>query len=388
MTSLATTASHHTSVAMQAMQASLTNTLPSYSNSNLSSQTETNQNGVGGSGGGGVAVNSSSSVNNTTQNAVDSPAESTPTKLQSSSLTSSTSSSIVGGGGNQAANMAKHWSQKMHDSVVASINVDKNVFLSRIKGGSDSGLFVYFESLLSPNNDRPTSTSTTEESVVSTISGKMYANEILLEIQGQKISGYTLHDVIGWLKQLSKTYQTINFRTVKSAEPGTVLNTANLPTTLPLALLPLELRTYLDERFQKGSIDYDLQQTIRENVYMRTVPCTTRQPRPGEINGQDYIFLSNEEFLQLEQNGDLLEYGVYNGHYYGTPKPPKEPKTPLQQSLQHQQAQLSEHQKHLQQQDESRPIKKGSFIEGTSLFLSIPIILFFVSMSCLSLSNN
>lgn len=381
MTSLATT-SHHTSVAMQAMQASLTNTLPSYSNSNLSSQTETNQNG-GGSG--GVAVNSSSSVNNATQNAVDSPAESTPTKLQSSSLTSSTSSSIVGGGGNQAANMAKHWSQKMHDSVVASINVDKNVFLSRIKGGSDSGLFVYFESLLSPNNDRPTSTSTTEESVVSTISGKMYANEILLEIQGQKISGYTLHDVIGWLKQLSKTYQTINFRTVKSAEPGTVLNTANLPTTLPLALLPLELRTYLDERFQKGSIDYDLQQTIRENVYMRTVPCTTRQPRPGEINGQDYIFLSNEEFLQLEQNGDLLEYGVYNGHYYGTPKPPKEPKTPLQQSLQHQQAQLSEHQKHLQQQDESRPIKKGSFIEGTSLFLSIPIILFFVSMSCLSL---
>mgnify|MGYP003385476665 CR=1 FL=1 len=56
---------------------------------------------------------------------------------------------------------------------------------------------------------------------------------------------------------------------------------------------------------------------------MRTVPCTTRQPRNGEINGQDYIFLSDEQFLELEQNGDLLEYGVYNGHYYGTPKPPK-----------------------------------------------------------------
>ncbi len=91
-------------------------------------------------------------------------------------------------------------------------------------------------------------------------------------------------------------------------------------------LLPYELRQYLDERFQKGSIDYDLQQVIRENVYMRTVPCTTRLPRQGEIHGQDYIFLTNDEFLEMEQNGDLLEYGVYNGHYYGTPKHPKEPK--------------------------------------------------------------
>ena len=90
--------------------------------------------------------------------------------------------------------------------------------------------------------------------------------------------------------------------------------------------MPYELRQYLDERFQKGSIDYDLQQIIRENVYMRTVPCTTRLPRQGEIHGQDYIFLTNDEFLEMEQSGDLLEYGVYNGHYYGTPKPPKEPK--------------------------------------------------------------
>ena len=95
------------------------------------------------------------------------------------------------------------------------------------------------------------------------------------------------------------------------------------PSSSQTQLLPLDLRSYLDARFQKGSIDYDLQQVIRENVYMRTVPCTTRAPRNGEINGQDYIFLSDEQFLELEQNGDLLEYGVYNGHYYGTPKPPK-----------------------------------------------------------------
>ena len=40
-----------------------------------------------------------------------------------------------------------------------------------------------------------------------------------------------------------------------------------------LALLPKDLRTYLNLRFQKSSIDHDLQQTIRDNLYRRTVPC-------------------------------------------------------------------------------------------------------------------
>jgi hypothetical protein len=37
--------------------------------------------------------------------------------------------------------------------------------------------------------------------------------------------------------------------------------------------LTKDLRQFLDARFQKGSIDHDLQQTIRDNLYMRTVPC-------------------------------------------------------------------------------------------------------------------
>ncbi len=37
--------------------------------------------------------------------------------------------------------------------------------------------------------------------------------------------------------------------------------------------LTKDLRQFLDGRFEKGSIDYDLQQKIRDNLYMRTVPC-------------------------------------------------------------------------------------------------------------------
>uniref|UniRef100_A0AAV2LX09 Membrane-associated guanylate kinase, WW and PDZ domain-containing protein 1 n=1 Tax=Knipowitschia caucasica TaxID=637954 RepID=A0AAV2LX09_KNICA len=52
---------------------------------------------------------------------------------------------------------------------------------------------------------------------------------------------------------------------------------------------------------------------------------TTRPPRDGEVPGVDYNFLSVEDFLELEENGTLLEIGTYEGNYYGTPKPPRQP---------------------------------------------------------------
>uniref|UniRef100_A0AAY4BW23 Membrane-associated guanylate kinase, WW and PDZ domain-containing protein 1 n=1 Tax=Denticeps clupeoides TaxID=299321 RepID=A0AAY4BW23_9TELE len=86
-----------------------------------------------------------------------------------------------------------------------------------------------------------------------------------------------------------------------------------------------DLKQYLSQRFQKSSADYELQQTIRDNLYRHAVPCTTRPPRDSEVPGVDYNFLSVEEFLKLEQSGTLLEIGSYEGNYYGTPKPPSQP---------------------------------------------------------------
>uniref|UniRef100_A0A670Y362 Membrane-associated guanylate kinase, WW and PDZ domain-containing protein 1 n=1 Tax=Pseudonaja textilis TaxID=8673 RepID=A0A670Y362_PSETE len=79
-----------------------------------------------------------------------------------------------------------------------------------------------------------------------------------------------------------------------------------------------------NQRFQKGSPDHELQQTIRDNLYRHAVPCTTRPPREGEVPGVDYNFLSVQEFLELEKSGTLLEVGTYEGNYYGTPKPPSQ----------------------------------------------------------------
>ncbi|KTF82334.1 hypothetical protein cypCar_00016221 [Cyprinus carpio] len=89
-----------------------------------------------------------------------------------------------------------------------------------------------------------------------------------------------------------------------------------------------DLRHYLNLRFQKGSLDHELQQIIRDNLYLRTVPCTTRQPKEGEVPGVDYNFVSVERFMELEKSGALLESGTYEDNFYGTPKPPAEP-TPM-----------------------------------------------------------
>jgi len=50
------------------------------------------------------------------------------------------------------------------------------------------------------------------------------------------------------------------------------------------------------------------------------VTATDRQPRPGEIHGVDYFFLTTKEFLRMEQEGELLEHAVVYGQYKGIPK--------------------------------------------------------------------
>ncbi len=52
----------------------------------------------------------------------------------------------------------------------------------------------------------------------------------------------------------------------------------------------------------------------------KVITATTREPRPGEKDGVDYIFMSREEFERGIENGMFLEYAEVYGNYYGTPK--------------------------------------------------------------------
>ncbi|MBQ9785456.1 MAG: guanylate kinase [Clostridia bacterium] len=64
--------------------------------------------------------------------------------------------------------------------------------------------------------------------------------------------------------------------------------------------------------------------TVREKLMQKgrfafSVSATTRAPRAGEVDGVDYHYITREEFEKRIAAGDMLEYTVYNGNYYGTP---------------------------------------------------------------------
>jgi guanylate kinase len=59
--------------------------------------------------------------------------------------------------------------------------------------------------------------------------------------------------------------------------------------------------------------------TRHPELYL-SISATTRQPRPGEIDGKDYYFVSKQQFESAIEQGELLEWAEYAGNYYGTPK--------------------------------------------------------------------
>ncbi|MEQ8328520.1 MAG: guanylate kinase, partial [Parvibaculum sp.] len=53
-----------------------------------------------------------------------------------------------------------------------------------------------------------------------------------------------------------------------------------------------------------------------------SVSATTRKPRPGEVEGKDYFFLTTEDFGIMRNKGDFLESAKVFDNYYGTPRKP------------------------------------------------------------------
>ncbi len=55
-------------------------------------------------------------------------------------------------------------------------------------------------------------------------------------------------------------------------------------------------------------------------AYHLSISATTRDPRPGELDGREYFFKTREEFDAMIENNELLEYATFNGNSYGTPR--------------------------------------------------------------------
>ncbi|MBE6702380.1 MAG: guanylate kinase [Ruminococcaceae bacterium] len=67
----------------------------------------------------------------------------------------------------------------------------------------------------------------------------------------------------------------------------------------------------------KGTV---LSHLMKDGNYRYSVSATTRAPRPGEVNGVHYHYLTREAFIERISKDEMLEYTEYCGNYYGTPK--------------------------------------------------------------------
>lgn len=68
----------------------------------------------------------------------------------------------------------------------------------------------------------------------------------------------------------------------------------------------------------KGTVCNEIM--MREDELTISVSATTREKRVGETDGETYNYVSKDDFLGMIDRDEMLEYAIYNGNYYGTPK--------------------------------------------------------------------
>ncbi|KAJ4921329.1 hypothetical protein JOQ06_022693 [Pogonophryne albipinna] len=124
-----------------------------------------------------------------------------------------------------------HWRSKVLDSFVPLLGSSGELGVS-IGGGADYGEFPF---------------------VTSAPGGGLTVGDVILEIGGTPVLGMTLGDVRGVLNSCPHPIR------IKTVAPG--------------SSLCKDLRLYLSKCFTPGSVDSQLQQVIRENLYLRAVPC-------------------------------------------------------------------------------------------------------------------
>lgn len=62
-----------------------------------------------------------------------------------------------------------------------------------------------------------------------------------------------------------------------------------------------------------------IEKILENKLFKLSVSYTTRQPREGEVNGKNYVFVSRDEFERKIEKGFFLEYAQFGENLYGTP---------------------------------------------------------------------
>ncbi|VDQ10795.1 unnamed protein product [Trichobilharzia regenti] len=191
------------------------------------------------------------------------------------------------------------WLEQCYEVVIsAKSDVDSSTL--PIDGGSDAGMFCVIGAQFDPSriiyhgvNDNNNNNNNNNTSKC------MKPGDIILAINGYELSGYTKRDAITLCTACLQSQSHVRL---------------HLSPPHALATSSTMLSSFLAISFAMDSPEYALQEKIRENVYQRVVPCTTRLPRAEEVDGVHYRFMNVPQFLALERSGQLLESGMYKGN--------------------------------------------------------------------------
>ncbi|XP_070300715.1 membrane-associated guanylate kinase, WW and PDZ domain-containing protein 1-like [Salvelinus sp. IW2-2015] len=132
-----------------------------------------------------------------------------------------------------------HWITKMTEcAMIRDARGELNV---ELRGGAENGEFPYIGEV--------------REDVLVYKNGQMSEGELLLEVEGHSVSGLPLYDIWTLMKSCKGPLR------LKTVRQGNKLNK--------------DLKHYLSLKFQKHSLDHELQQTIRANLYRHAVPFSS-----------------------------------------------------------------------------------------------------------------
>lgn len=97
---------------------------------------------------------------------------------------------------------ADHWRQGVRETILTA-QPDGSLNIS-IRGGSDNGEFAYVSNIV--------------QNRVNYVSGKLNENDVVLEIQGQKVAGYTQRDVVAWLNHCCRNGNPVVIKTIDAGK--------------------------------------------------------------------------------------------------------------------------------------------------------------------------
>ncbi|CAD5219972.1 unnamed protein product [Bursaphelenchus okinawaensis] len=172
-----------------------------------------------------------------------------------------------------------------------TVKYDSNVAPFKVKGGAENGLLI------------------TVGEVV-TASEELHEDDVIFSVNGLHFPGKTLLEAQQTLKLLSLNNSELQLEVINKG------------------VLTADIR----ELFKDQTL-IELHMTMRDNILLNSVPYTTRPRYTHEVDGEDYIFVSNDEFQRLQKAHSFLECGEFEGYLYATPRPNAimngDPKGPL-----------------------------------------------------------